>query len=400
MVDRDPMATEAQSRPDRPIRSLIISILLSLMGIPIAAYAAEWVLTMRSTRDQIVSDAAKRAGRPFDSRSVKEVVEQSEKAGKPLLPCCVTPLSALGDVPDTINTEHLIPMAPPSNAAHVMCNESGPHIFYTTDEHGFANPPGVWKQDVPLVTIGDSFTQGLCVEPKDHWVNLLRPRIPGVVNLGVRNTGSLSQLATLREYGPYLRPKLVLWAVFDNDMEDLGIELRYPGMKRYLDDPEYSQHLIDRQEAVDRIGRYAVKASAANAEEVARTEKFSSILRLRQLRARLIQTSLRPPGLETDFAALKNVLSSAKKTVAAWGGTIRVVYLPGYYQFAGRVAEYSAMRQRVLQLAQEQGFPVTDVHEKLAAHPNPVSLFFYPNSHYTEEGNKLVSDRILTDLTK
>jgi hypothetical protein len=44
----------------------------------------------------------------------------------------------------------------------VVYNEGGEFLTYTSDRHGFNNPPSVWNAPIDIVVaVGDSFTQGL-----------------------------------------------------------------------------------------------------------------------------------------------------------------------------------------------------------------------------------------------
>ena len=53
----------------------------------------------------------------------------------------------------------------------------------------------------------------------------------------------MSQLGILREYGPLVEPRLVLWFVTDNDLKGLRDEMKSPILMRYLD-AGFSQGLV------------------------------------------------------------------------------------------------------------------------------------------------------------
>ncbi len=60
--------------------------------------------------------------------------------------------------------ESLIPLGGISNTVTVLCNETGQFVTYTSDEHGFRNPAGMWTSPrLDLVALGQSQTQGYCV---------------------------------------------------------------------------------------------------------------------------------------------------------------------------------------------------------------------------------------------
>ena len=80
-----------------------------------------------------------------------------------------------------------------------------------TDEYGFNNPPGQWQTGAVMVT-GDSFAFGADVPFEVGFVDRLRARFSPLVNLACGGNGPLLELAALVEYGPLLRPPVVLWA--------------------------------------------------------------------------------------------------------------------------------------------------------------------------------------------
>src|SRR5690606_31428138 len=79
-----------------------------------------------------------------------------------------------------------------SNRTTVLCNESGEWIAYSSDEHGFHNPAGIWsRSNIEVAVIGDSFAQGVCVPSPQNAVALIRNRYPATVNLGMLGHGPL-----------------------------------------------------------------------------------------------------------------------------------------------------------------------------------------------------------------
>src|SRR5262245_26182995 len=68
------------------------------------------------------------------------------------------------------------------------------------------------------------------------------------LNLGIQGDGPLTMLATLREFGPILKPGIVLWCFFEgNDLGDLIVERQSPLLRRYLTFG-FTQRLFERQD--------------------------------------------------------------------------------------------------------------------------------------------------------
>ena len=75
--------------------------------------------------------------------------------------------------------------------------------------------------------IGDSFTQGACVNPKKFAGNLSKISNASVLNLGFAGNGPLLELATLKEYIELINVKKILWFYFEgNDNFDLSLKLK------------------------------------------------------------------------------------------------------------------------------------------------------------------------------
>ena len=287
---------------------------------------------------------ARRLGLSFDMRTRLQVIADLRKQGVDAVPP-PDPLIFESKNPDGTLTwnvswagHQLYPLGGIANKTTVFCNENGAYAIYDSDEHGFHNPGGIWsRHSVDIAAVGDSFTHGACVPSDRNFVSLIRKLHPATLNLGVRANGPLSELATLVEYLPPLRPKLVLWFYFEgNDVIELAAEKRNPVLLRYLE-AGFSQHLLSRQTELDQRIREVVNKLEA---EVAAKEKRAqergvvklvdplvSIGTLSELRQRLgliysknlqAQAGLASEAGELDpelLALLRKILLKGKNTV-------------------------------------------------------------------------------------
>ena len=142
-------------------------------------------------------------------------------------------------------------------------------MTFQSDEHGFRNPPGLWRPGpLDIAAVGDSYTEGECVPPGKEFVALIREQYSRTLNLGMRGSGPLLELGQIKEYLPVLTPKIVLWFYYEgNDLIDLNIEKRSKLLRRYLENG-FTQNLVGRQADIDRV--LTEKATAAEAAELAR----------------------------------------------------------------------------------------------------------------------------------
>jgi len=190
---------------------------------------------------------AQRLGVRFDERLLKDAVLQRRAKGEPVT-FAVFPADYLFGYGEQVLFSN------PALSKIVLCNELGSFETIDSDEYGFNNPPGTWAtQSADVLLLGDSYVEGFCVPREDRLAEIVRKRYPATVNLGRGGLGPLGELALLREYGPAVRPKVIVWAYYDNDWADLRTELRVPTLVRYLQDQEFTQHLHAQREQVNRL---------------------------------------------------------------------------------------------------------------------------------------------------
>jgi len=295
----------------------------------------------------------------------------------------------------------VFPLAGVSRAVTVLCNENGHYVTYTSDEHGFRNPQGLWGQGHPLNTavMGDSFANGGCVQDGEELASHVRKRFPATINLGIGGTGPLIQLAIMREYLPYLRPRLVLWFYYENDLGDLETELGNSFLRQYLD-PRFSQDLIHRQGEVDSYLTDLIEdhLRRSHARPPAKQSPAARALLLARVRRLMASPFERPPAPAPVIAeTYAQIVGIANKLVTTQGGKLHLIYLPDWVRM-NRSADDPHYRQkeRVLAAAAQSKLPVIDVHATFRAYPAPASRFFeYPGSHYNARGYQVAAEYVL-----
>ena len=356
----------------------------------------------------------------FDRRDKLEVIQDLRQQGLTAYPAVVPhnilrwvppgEFKVLKALPIDNNTE-LLPLGGISNTLTVFCNESGEYVTYPSDEHGFHNPAGLWKnQQLGIVAVGDSFTHGACVPSEDNFVGVIRAHHPGTANLGMDSNGPLLMLASLKEYALRFRPKTVLWFYFEgNDLKDLEHERHSALLMSYMRGGG-QQQLMNRQSEIDQKLKDYIEQARQNLG--ARID-WRPTVKLHHVRKALslaytgdaAQDSTRKSMMyfsskvsEEEMDRFRNVLVEATSTVRNWGGTLYFIYLPEWARY-GNPEFANKNRDRVLRLVKELNLPFIDLHPVFAKLPDPVGLFpFRQANHYSSEGHRLVGEEVLRVL--
>jgi PAS domain S-box-containing protein len=418
-----------------------INIALCCVSVALTIYTVEATMALWSSLPSVrvsqnrqrLIEAAKALGVKYDSRTNAEVIDDFRKRGIDAVPS-LYPEELLKEQKDgtmksaiAINGVEVLPLAGMAEKLTVVCNDSGEFLTYTSDKHGFHNPPYVWSAPIDIVAVGDSFTKGWCVGPDDNFVSLIRQRHPGTLNLGIEGNGPLVMLATLKEYAEIVKPKVVLWFYFEgNDLGDLRRERQNSILTQYLANKEFGQGLLNRQAEIDRaLAAYlesipkmgwSIKLQEIS-ERIKKTDTLprmvEGIVKLSKLRERLglvygtratspldgTTASQREDAPQIDL--LFDVLLEAKKSVGEWGGNLYFIYLPAQYRYDASKQGPLRSRDAVLQTANKAGLPVIDMHPIFMAQKDPLDLFALRIAgHYNEEGHRLVAEEVLRAISK
>jgi len=389
-----------------------------LIGAGVGIYATELVAMALIDPDRSLLEAerndAVQHGRPYDQRSKIDVIMDLRRQGVPAYP----PFYPYLTFPDPLKVNGIptVPLGSVSNIVTVCCNEGGQWLTYPTDEYGFDNPPGLWKQaPLDIALVGASWATGECVAAADNIATHLRERFPKTVSLGAGGNGPFLELATIREYLPALRPARVLWLFAENHTpEGLPKEHQVP-LIRYLDE-SYRQGLIERQPGIDRAVRtYLEDATQAelHPKGPAMTATALELVTLKRVRSSVFDLGVRvraPDGNRLDGDLYRQVLRRGQQIVSGWGGKISIVYIPDMARYPG-VSGYSDAYRRacdktrasVLEAAASLGISVIDITPRFPDLPPQQQAqydrYFYPYAaHFRPEGYRVLDRAILDEL--
>ena len=422
----------------RRSREFKVNAAIACVSVAVSVYAVELTLAVSTSafrpsvtlwgdvppahREEIVA-LAKKSGINFDVRSKFEVVRDLRQRGISAVPAAI-PLELVTKQPDgafksklAIQGAEILPLSGISNRITVLCNETGKYTIYDSDQRGFHNPKTIWESStITIGALGDSFTMGACVPSDKNFVALIREHYPDTLNLGMLGEGPLAMLAALKEYFPFLKPKVVLWFFFEqNDFADLLQESKTPVLTNYLQ-ADFNQDLFNRQGDIDQAlsihveQGFKAESTKENKEkdtaDVSETlESFLKLWHLRQKlelvygrnqRAQASQQGEHGEYSEVQLNLFRNVLLQAKRSVNGWGGTLYFVYLPARDRYANK---QNYQRESILAIVRNIDLPIIDIHDSFQSQSDPLSFFpFGRFGHYNEDGQRVVAEQVLRSI--
>ena len=316
-------------------------------------------------------------GKKFDDRSKFQVYNDLKKKNKSVS-VVVPPNNFLQ------NTE-IVPLSGISNSNTINCNENGYYFIYDSDRYGFNNPDSEWeKNNIDFLLVGDSFTQGACVNRPNDISSLLRTKFnKSALNLGFNGNGPLLQYAGLREYLKE-NTKIVLWFYFENnDLEDLNNELKSSILQKYLKDLNYSQNLKFKQDQINEKVYQKIKNQNDLSFDIV---KFIKIYSTRLAIKPKKELEL-PPEYKT-ILKLANELAKDNKS------KLYFVYLPEYNRYINKINDKNYFL--IKKMVKDLNIPLIDVHQEVfLKEKNPLLLFpFGLNGHYNVNGYKKITELI------
>lgn len=389
------------------VGSAVTAIILMLGFIAVDSYV--------SRADVIVPEirAARRLGVQFDGRLLKEVLFEARDIGEALT-VPLQPLDRFG----AFSNAAIFPN--PALSKILLCNELGSIQYIESDEYGFNNPRGLWNTTkIDVLLIGDSFTEGWCVPHPARFAEVVRQVYPRTINLGRGGAGPLTELAILREYAPSLRPEVIVWCYYENDLADLKFESRVSVLSRYLREPAFSEDLYLRREEVNRLVHRHVEKSIT-------TLRARHDLPFRGTRhlintwvPRFINPERRLDPLQSvaEIEEVKPVfaatLRDAQRVARTLGAEIIIFYLRDFRMWPSDAEPtMPAQRAMVKNVAQELGIPVIDLAEAVNARfsdqremhrltdKHPIGAKGNIILHYNVPGHRLVGEVIVENLRK
>ena len=369
------------------------------------------------SKDQLLREQLyeNQTGKKWDTRTKYEVYKDLKKVNDKIV-MSVSPNSYL----DKYINKLTIPLSGISNSKTIQCNENGYYSINQSDRYGFNNPDEEWdKKEIEYFLIGDSFTQGDCVNRPNDIGSVLRTLSnKSVLNLGYGGNNPLIEFATIREY-LNTNVKKVLWIYFESDLYGLEKELKYKTLMNYLNDLTFTQNLKTRQneindlaiKKIDELIEYKYLRYHFNWEEFIKFFNTRSLILKTLAPTQVLATDLAPEVspdkvMSPVLMEFKKILKLTKDLTNKNNSKLYFVYLPTYGQFNEKykfihLYDSPELKESVKDIVNELKIPFIDIaKEVFEKEQNPLKLFpFELHAHYNIEGYKKVSE-VIYKLTK
>ena len=288
----------------------------------------------------------------------------------------------------------------------LLGKENGYWASYYADRHGFNNPDSVYDQRhgrASAVVLGDSFAQGIAVDPDDNASAVLRRSGIDVLNLGCGGNGPLTQLGSYEEYGRPFKPQVVVWYYLEtNDLLDLRRE--WASILRNYLEPGFTQNLARRPaEIAAFLGEIAVPSW-----QQAMGTHLYRVVALANVRD-MITGAFFTPGLQGEVDRFRMIIRELRRRLEQEGTKMLVVYLPDSRTMArGSRSDDctdtgASCKSLVMALFAEESVPVIDFEETLDELDDPLSVFTFHMDgdalgHFTPVGYRLLGNAIAKKL--
>ena len=359
-------------------------------SLVISLYLFEGYLNFEASKKQFLKEQLyeNQTGNKFDKRGQLEFFNDMKKINNEIVRA-VVPTNYFSKKPSKI------PLSGISNSKTIHCNENGYYSIYQSDRYGFNNPVEEWdKKEIEYLLIGDSFTQGSCVNRPYDIASVLRILSnKSSLNLGQSGSGPLIEYATLREYLDK-NIKKVIWVYYEgNDLRNLENEKTNNILINYLKDLNFSQNLKFKQKEIDEANFQLLERESKNEKKKTFKSELLRFIKITNSRV-LILKSIKPKLENTVTPDFKKILKLTKELTIKNNSKLYFVYLPEYsrYKINYDNTNYNLIKDIVTQL----NIPFIDIHKDgFEKEQNPLTLFpFEVFGHYNVEGYKKVAETI------
>ena len=240
---------------NQKIKEYLIILIISLM-LSLFLYEGYLSTNLHVSKNESlkIKHYENQTGKKWDTRSKIQVYEDLKKKDNEIA-LFVSPHEYLN------KNYPILSLSGISISKTIHCNENGYYSIYQSDRYGFNNPDEEWdKKEIEYLLVGDSFTQGACVNRPNDIPSIFRILSnKSVLNLGSENNGPLLEYASLREY-LNSNVKKVIWIYYEgNDLKNLHVEINEKILMNYINDLTFTQNLKLKQSEINDLAINIIK---------------------------------------------------------------------------------------------------------------------------------------------
>ena len=312
------------------------------------------------------------------------------------------------------NNKEIYVLGGVSNSKQVLNNENGYYPLVELDEFGWNNSKNNYN-NVEIVLIGGSFAEGFAVDQEQNIASLLRKQNLNSVSFGKAGLSPFHMLAVFKEYITYFKPKYVLWFYSNYDIYEMQESLNDQYLLQYLQDEEFFQNLIERQEEIDsELSNYTFKEW--DKEKITRVRKYINIEKNRNIYTRTLKLTELREKLKFHKTIISNqntidevkldknlvlnyeaIIKKVNEGINKWGGKLHFVYIPTRSTF-DKKSIYSnfllerEIKEKIFNIIKANKINIIDLEsEIIKEYSNPLKLY---SIHFKPEGYEFVANKI------
>ena len=344
------------------------------------------------------------AGLDFDSRSRYEYYENMLLENNSAV-LAVTPSYYLSN-------DDFFPLSGIGDRQTLHDNENGYYVEFMADENGFRNPNRKFKKHYDAVIVGDSYTNGCCVEYQDSIAGLLRDNseFTDVLTLGYDGNGALIEFAAIKEYLGNISFDNLFHIYYDqNDIEAIEWEKNNRILMKYYNDPKFKQNLsLNKKEVLKiKLEKHQEIIESYKTDNKFTLDQLKKIIKISRTRSLISAATnsfrafkvveFKKENVEIFFSIIKKIKQFTNKKNA----NLYFIYIPEYtsIMYPGNVPDNHYNRKEVINFLQDENIDYIDLTNHVKNYKDTSELYPYGKyGHYNEKGYRFIVDKIIKEF--
>jgi hypothetical protein len=305
----------------------------------------------------------------------------------------------------------IMPLSGISLKKGINCNESGYYTYFFSDRYGFNNDDKLWENKTnDYLLLGDSYGFGACVKSKKNISSILRDKhkYKRLINLSWPGNGPLTEFATLREYINLIKPKKIIIQYYSNDLINLQKELKNPILINYLNDDNFSQNLIHKQDEVNKwteniiqkeFNKFKTKKNDTNFKKISSIFIFFKLNNIRSF----LKIGANKKVYKNYLNQYEKIMKKFKLLSDKYNSELIFIYMPSQSEIKNVILKKNSYeiekRQLVLNVIKKLDIKIINTADAILKINDPLTVFpFKSPNHYNEKGYRIVADELAKHL--